>query len=113
MDSDKTIEIEGRHLLPKPRPTLCIEELANTKDIEEEFQLYAKNLQSLGMSQIDAARTASELEEILHFVERDEVTSHGSAFLPSNPKLLVVGSKERKEQSLFFPRFAIYHPART
>jgi len=103
VDSEKTIEIEGRHLLPRPRPTLCIEELANTKDNEAEFPLYAKNLQSLGMSQIDAARTASELEELLHFVERDETTSHGSAFLPSNPKLPVIGFKDRKEQSLFFP----------
>ena len=90
-------------MVPKPRPTLCIEELANTKDNEAEFQLYAKNLQSLGMSQIDAARTTSELEEILHFVERDEATSHGSAFLPSNPKLPIVGFKDRKEQSQFFP----------
>ena len=103
MDSEKTIEIDGRHLLPKPRSTLCIEELANTKHNEEEFQLYAKNLQTLGVSQIDAARTASELEELLHFVERDEAASHGSAFLPSNPKLPVIGFKDRKEQSLFFP----------
>ena len=103
MDSDKTIEIEGHHLLPKAHPTLCIEELANTKENEAEFQLYAKNLQSLGMSQIDAARTASELEEILHFLESDEATSHGSAFLPSNPKLPVIAFKDRKEQSQFFP----------
>ena len=52
-------------MLPRQRPTVCIEELANTKDYEVEFQLYARNLDSLGMSQIDAARTASELEEIL------------------------------------------------
>ena len=31
MDPGKTIEIEGHHLLPKPRPTLCIKELANTQ----------------------------------------------------------------------------------
>jgi len=111
MDSDKIIEIEGHRLLPKPRPTLCIEELANRKDNQAAFQLYTKNLQTLGMSQIDAARTVNELEELLHFVERDESTSHGSAFLPSNPKLPVIAFKDRKEQSQFF-RYAAYHPVR-
>ena len=103
LDSGKTIEIEGHHDIPKPRPTLCIEELANTKDNEADFQLYAKNLQALGVSQLDAAKTASELELVLHFVERDESTAHGSAFLPSDPKLPVIGHKDRKEQSQFFP----------
>ena len=111
MDSDKTIEIEGHHLLPRPRPTLCMEELANTKDNEAEFQLYAKSLQSLGMSQIDAARTASELEEILHFVERDEATSHGSAFLPSNPKLPSLDSKTEKSNPSF-SRHGAHQPVR-
>lgn len=103
MDSDKTIEIEGHHLLPKPRPILCIEELANTKANEAVYQLYAKNLQTLGMSQIEAAKAASELEEVLHLVQQDESTLHGSAFLPSDPKLPVIGFKDRKEQSQFFP----------
>lgn len=103
MDFDKTIEIEGRRLLSDPRPILCIEELANMKDNKAEFQLYAKNLQTLGMSQIDAAKAASELDIVLHFVERDKATSYGSAFLPSNPKLPIIGFKDRKEDSQFFP----------
>lgn len=103
MGSDKTIEIEGHHVLPKPRHTLCIEELTNTKDNEADYQLYAKNLQVLGMSQLDAAKAASELELVLHFVARGKSTSQGSAFLPSDPKLPVVGFRDRKEHSQFFP----------
>ncbi len=103
LDPDTPIEIEGQRILPEPRPILCIEELANTIENEAEFQLYAKNLQLLGMTQIDAAKAASELDIVLHFLERDEKTTHGSAFLPSNPKLPVIGFKDRKEDSQFFP----------